>query len=72
MFGFEGGETVETVTRKKGYLKDAQAHWKFLTHYDLSTIKTKGQLCNMIKVRAGLSDDQALKDVDAWMRGKNF
>ena len=72
MFGFQGDETAEAVARKKGYLRDVQKHWKFLTHYDLSTIRTKGQFCNMIKVRASLSEEQATKDVDAWMAGKVF
>lgn len=72
MFGFTGGEDAKTVLRKKQYLKDAQREWHFLTHYDLSTIKTKGQLSNMIKVRAGLSEEQATKDVTTWMAGKQF
>jgi len=72
MFGFQGGEDNETFIRKRGYLKDAQQRWSFLTYYDLSTIKTKGQLCNMVKVRASLTEDQATKDVETWMRGKQF
>ncbi|HBU97710.1 hypothetical protein [Thalassospira lucentensis] len=72
MFGFQGGEDADTLLRKKQYLKEAQRHWRFLTHYDLSTIKTKGQLCNMIKIRKGLSEEQATKDVDNWMQGKEF
>jgi hypothetical protein len=72
MFGFKGGETPETVTRKKGYLADAQKKWRFLTHYDLSTIKTKGQLCNMIKIRSAISEEKAVADVEKWMAGKDF
>ncbi len=72
MFGFQGGEDSETLNRKRKYLKDAQQRWSFLTHYDLSTIKTKGQLCNMVKIRAGLSEEQASKDVEQWMQGKEF
>lgn len=72
MFGFQGGEEAKTLLRKKQYLRDAQLRWHFLTHYDLSTIKTTGQLKNMIKVRTGLSEEQTTKDVDEWMLGKEF
>ncbi|RCK43545.1 hypothetical protein [Thalassospira profundimaris] len=72
MFGFKGGETSDTVIRKKGYLADAQKKWNFLTHYDLSTIKTKGQLCNMIKIRRAVSEEEAVADVEKWMAGKDF
>lgn len=72
MFGFQGGESVETVSRKKGYLRDAQKRWSFLTHYDLSTIKNEAQLRAMVKGRASLSDRQAESDVRAWMEGKRF
>ena len=41
MFGFQGGERAETMSRKKAYLKEAQRRWTFLTHYDLSTIKNE-------------------------------
>jgi len=72
MFGFQGGESAETVARKKGYMKDAQEKWHFLTSFDLSTIKNKGQLHAMVKTRASLSDKQATKDVEAWVQGKQF
>lgn len=72
MFGFQGGESAEIVARKRGYMKDAQQRWLFLTNYDLSTIKTEGQLCSMIKARSSITSDQAKKDVAAWMQGKEF
>ena len=59
MFGFQGGESADTVARKKGYMKDAQHQWRFLTSYDLSSIKTAGQLCSMVKARSGVSEEQA-------------
>jgi len=55
MFGFQGGESADTVARKKGYMKDAQQKWRFLTNYDLSSIKTEGQLCSMVKTWPGQS-----------------
>ena len=71
MFGFQGGES-DTVTRKKSYMKDAQQKWRFLTNLDCSSIKTKGQLCDMVKTRSVISEDQAKRDVEAWMLGKQF
>jgi len=53
-------------------MKDAQQKWRFLTNYDLSSIKTEGQLCSMVKTRSGISEEQAKRDVDAWMKGKQF
>ena len=72
MFGYQGGESPETVARKKGYGRDAQKKWKFLTNFDLSTIKNRQQLQAMIHVRSGISDQQAERDVEAWMEGRNF
>lgn len=72
MFGFQGGESVETVLRKKDYRKDAQRRWSFLTHYDLSTIKNEAQLRAMVKGRTGITEAQAANDVAAWMKDKQF
>ena len=72
MFGFQGGESADTVARKKGYMKDAQEKWRFLTNYDLSSIKTEGLLRSMVKTRSSISEAQAKSDVEAWMRGKQF
>ncbi len=72
MFGFQGGESAETVARKKGYMRNAQEKWRFLTSYDLSSIKKKGQLCTMVKTRSSISDAQAQSDVTTWMQGKQF
>ena len=35
MFGFRGGESDETVTRKTGYRIDAKRQWRGLTTADL-------------------------------------
>lgn len=72
MFGFQGGESADTVARKKGYIKDAQEKWRFLTNYDLSSIKTEGQLRSMVKTRSSISEERAKRDVDAWIQGKQF
>ena len=72
MFGFQGGETAEVMARKRGHMKDAQQKWPFLTNFDCSTIKAEGQLCSMVKTRASMSDEQAKRDVGAWMQGRQF
>ena len=72
MFAFQGGESADTVSRKKGYMKDAQQRWKFLTNFDLSSIRSKGQLSSMVKDRLGISEAQAQSGVQAWMEGKDF
>ncbi len=72
MFGFRGGESADTVARKKGYMKDAQQRWPFLTHFDLSTIKNKAQLSSMVRDRSSITEEQAKRDVQAWMDGKQF
>jgi hypothetical protein len=69
VFGFQGGETV---SRKKDYRKDAQQRWRFLTYYDLSTIKNEAQLRAMVKGRSGITEAQAKSEVDAWMKDKHF
>ena len=72
MFGFQGGETAGTVERKKVYMKEAQKIWPFLTNFDLSTIKNAMQLATMIKVRSGISIENAQRDVQIWMQDKKF
>jgi hypothetical protein len=72
MFGFQGGESADTVARKRSYLQDARQKWRFLTHFDLSTIKNEVQLSTMVKERSGISEAQAQSDVRAWMQGKQF
>ena len=69
---FQGGESADTVARKKGYMKNAQHQWRFLTNYDLSSIKTEGQLSSIVKTRSAITEEQAKRDVDSWMEGKQF
>ena len=38
----------------------------------LASIKTEGQLCSMVKTRSSISEEQAKKDVEDWMWGKQF
>lgn len=72
MFGFRGGENADTVARKKGYMKDAQRKWPFLTNYDCSTITAPAALISMIHVRSSISEQQATLDVNDWIKGKLF
>ncbi|MET0529057.1 MAG: hypothetical protein ABW003_12090 [Microvirga sp.] len=53
-------------------MPDAQQRWRFLTNFDLSTIKNDVQLSSMVKDRSGIPEEQAKSDVQAWMRGKQF
>ena len=72
MFGFSGGESTETVARKKTYMAAAQREWPFLTNFDLSTIKSEPQLVSIVKERASLSRRDAEASVQAWTQGKSF
>lgn len=72
MFGFQGAESAETVARKRGYMKEAQQRWPFLTNFDASTIRNPLQLAAMVKDRTGQPRDKAAADVEAWMTGKTF
>jgi hypothetical protein len=44
----------------------------FLSKFDCSSVKTEGQHCTMVATRFGISEEQAKRDVDAWMEGKQF
>lgn len=70
MFGFQGGESAETVAYKKAMMRSAQAKWHFLTNFDVSTIRNKSQLANMIKIRSRIDEAQATGDVDTWLEGQ--
>lgn len=72
MFGYRGGESAETVARKKHYGKGAQARWPFLTRFDLSTLRTEAQLASMVKDRTGISKEEADCEVRAWAADKQF
>jgi hypothetical protein len=68
MFGYSGGESAETVARKRADMADAQRRWPFFTNFDASTIKTEEQLVSLVKDRTGRSRDEAQRDVQAWSR----
>ena len=72
MFGFQGGETAETVARKRGYMSEAQRLWPFLTNYDASTLKNSLQLTTMVKDRSGRPQAEVAAEVEAWTAGKRF
>jgi hypothetical protein len=72
MFGFRGGESAETVARKKRYMEDAQQRWPYLTNFDLSTIKNEVQLRSIVRDRYGLSENDAKDRVSQWGQGKQF
>ena len=72
MFGFQGGESAETISRKRSYMQEAQKIWPFLTNFDCSVIKTAGQLAQMIKTRSATTIEKARLDVDAWVLNKQF
>jgi hypothetical protein len=72
MFGYSGGESDETVTRKIGYRGDAKPQWSCLTTLDLSQIKNEEQLISLVKVRYSLPYETARADVQGWMAGKQF
>jgi hypothetical protein len=72
MFGFRGGESAETVARKRDYMREAQQRWPFLTNFDASTIKNDIQLASMVRDRSGITLAQARSDVQTWMQGKQF
>lgn len=60
------------MARKRRYMAEAQQKWPFLTTIDCRFLKSAAQLSAMIKVRAGLSEQQARTDVEAWAEGKDF
>ena len=72
MFGFRGGESADTVARKKGYMEEAKQRWPYLTNFDLSTIKNEVQLRSIVRDRYGLSENDAKDRVSEWGKGKQF
>lgn len=73
MFGFRDGESADTLARKRGYRRDAQETWAFLTIYDLATVRTPAELTAMVQARCSLiSEAQATRQVQAWMQEKHF
>jgi hypothetical protein len=72
MFGYSGGEGADTIARKRGYMKEAQQRWPFITSFDASTIKSEAQLISLVKDRTGQPRPEAERDVQAWTRDRQF
>ncbi|MET0427377.1 MAG: hypothetical protein ABW026_02665 [Microvirga sp.] len=72
MFGYQGGESTDTVIRKTAYRADAKRQWSALTTLDLSQIKNEEQLITLVKVRYSLPYETARTDVQGWSVGKHF
>ena len=72
MFGFQGGESAATVERKRGYMKDAQMLWPFMTNFDASTIKREEQLVALVRDRSARPRDEVKAEVRSWADGKDF
>ena len=72
MFGFRGGESAETVARKKAYMKDAQQRWGCLTNFDLSTIKNEVQLRSIGETATASPKPRRRTPLREWVRGRNL
>ena len=72
MFGYSGGESAETVTRKRAHMAEARQRWPFITAFDASTIKSEAQLISLVKDRTGLPRPDAERDVQSWTRDRQF
>ena len=72
MFGFQGGESADTVARKRTYMKDAQQRWPFMTNFDASTIKSEGQLVALVRDRSARPRADVETEVREWATGKDF
>ena len=72
MFGFQGGESPETVERKRAYMREAQGRWPFITNFDASTIRNELQLVTLVGDRSGRQRADVRAEVHAWMAGKQF
>jgi len=72
MFGYQGGESDETVARKRSYATEARERWPCLTRFDVTTIHNEQQLATMVRDRLGLPKDQADAEVHRWTEGKRF
>jgi hypothetical protein len=72
MFGFQGGEAVDIVLRKRSYMRDAQQRWDLQNCVDLPAIRSQAQLIALLQERLGLPLAQIKCDVESWMEGKRF
>ena len=72
MFGFGGGESPISITRKRTYLLSAQLRWPFITHDDAATIRDRAGLVALVKRGTGRCLPDVEVDVDRWMAGRTF
>ena len=52
--------------------KDIIAKWSHFSEQDVAALKGKAELVNQVAAKYGLEQAQALKDVDALLKGRPF
>ena len=65
-------DSVQTLTRKSGYMAEAQARYPFPTPLRRIPYQERGQLVTMVKERCSRSKEAAAADVGEWMQNKVF
>ena len=72
MSGFQGGESAATVERERGYMKEAQLRWPFLTSHDASTVRNALRLVGIAGDRTGRKPPEAGSEAEARPAGRDF
>jgi len=64
--------TQNTPDASQMIRKDIQAKWSKFSDQELTSLKNKDELVNHVVVKYGLDKPQALRDVDALFKGREY
>ena len=64
--------TQNTPDASQMIRKDIQAKWSKFSEQELTSLKNKDELVNHVVAKYGLDKPQALRDVDALFKGREY
>ena len=64
--------TENAPENSKIIVNELRAKWGKFSEQDLSALKGKDDLVSQVQTRYGLNKEQALRDVDALLKGRAF
>jgi len=65
-------KTDNTPDNKKIIVNELRTKWGKFSEQELSALKGKDDLVSQVQARYGLNKEQALRDIDALLKGRSF
>jgi hypothetical protein len=65
-------KAVNTPEVRNNIVKELHTKWAKFSEHELSALKGKDDLVSQVQSKYGLNKEQALRDVDALLKGRPF